>query len=433
MSNLAFDNETTAAVEAPPAAEARTTDAASVRPVPRISLQAFCETPELAATIEAAASDRRMGRAHVKVHMGGIAAAIEFYGSAPTPNLIMVECRQPGERLMEELDRLSQVCDPGSKVVVFGQVNDVALYRTLAHRGISEYLVTPVTEVQVIKTVADLYVEPGAEPLGRTVAFIGGKGGVGSSMVAHNVAWAVAKNFANDVVLADLDLAFGTAGLDFNQDPAQGIAEAVHAPNRVDDTFLDRLLARCSDHLSLLAAPATLDRTYDFDEGAFEPVIDVAQGSVPAVILDLPHMWSAWIRKTLIAADEIVITCEPDLANLRNAKNFIDLLKQGRQLDTLPRLVLNKAGMPKRPEIKAEEFAAALEIEPLVVIPFDAQLFGTAANNGQMIAETDGKSPIVASFDTIAQVVTGRAEIRRPKKGGLGSLLGKLRGGTKSE
>jgi pilus assembly protein CpaE len=184
------------------------------------------------------------------------------------------------------------------------------------------------------------------------------------------------------------------------------------------------------DHLSLLAAPATLDRTYDFDETAFEPVIDVAQASVPTVILDLPHIWSAWVRKTLITADEIVITCEPDLANLRNAKNFIDLFKQGRQHDALPRIVINKSGMPKRPEIKTEEFANALGIEPLAIIPFDAQLFGTAANNGQMIAETDGKSPIVGSFDLIAQVVTGRTEIRRPKKGGL---LSRLRGGKKSE
>jgi pilus assembly protein CpaE len=420
MSNLAFDQDADP-VEAPAASRA---DASSLRPVPRISLQAFCETPELAATIEAAASDRRMARAHVKVHMGGIAAAIEFYGSAPTPNLIMVECRQTADALTGELDRLAQVCDPGTKVVVFGQVNDVSLYRSLSNRGISEYLVTPVSEVQIIGTVADLYAEPGAEPLGRTIAFIGAKGGVGSSMVAHNVAWAIAKNFSNDVVLADLDLPFGTAGLDFNQDPTQGIADAVNAAGRIDETFLDRLLARCSDHLSLLAAPATLDRSYDFDEAAFEPVIDIAQASVPAVVLDLPHMWASWVRKTLIAADEIIITVEPDLANLRNAKNFIDLLKHGRHHDAPPRVIVNKAGMPKRPEIKTAEFAAALEIEPLAVIPFDAQLFGTAANNGQMIAETDGKSAIVGSFDHVAQVITGRTEIRKPKKS---SLFGRFR------
>ena len=235
-----------------------------------------------------------MARAHVKVHTGGIAAAAEFYQAAATPNLIIVETKLPRDRLDAELDRLAEVCDAGTKVVVIGHVNDVELYRSLdpaRHQRISRRARS--TSCGVIKTVADLYVDRSTQPLGRTIAFVGGKGGVGSSMVAHNVAWAIARNFENDVVVADLDLAFGTAGLDFNQDPTQGIAEAVNAPDRLDDNFLDRLLARCSDHLSLLAAPATLDRTYDFDENAFEQVIDVAQAGVPAVVLDLPHVWTA--------------------------------------------------------------------------------------------------------------------------------------------
>jgi pilus assembly protein CpaE len=396
---------------------------AEVRPVPRISIQAFCESPDLIAAIEAAARDRRMARAHVKVQTGGIAAAAEFYQGAATPNLIIVETRLPRERLEVELARLSEVCDAGTKVVVIGHVNDVELYRGLAQRGISEYLVAPVGLMGIIKTVADLYVDRSTQPLGRTVAFIGAKGGVGSSMVAHNVAWSIARNFENDVVVADLDLAFGTAGLDFNQDPAQGIAEAVNAPDRLDDNFLDRLLARCSDHLSLLAAPATLDRTYDFGEAAFEHVIDIAQAGVPAVILDIPHAWNAWVKKTLLAADEIVITVEPDLANLRNAKNLVDLLKTGRSNDHPPRLVVNKNSLAKRPEIKIDDFATALGLTPIAVIPFDAQLFGTAANNGQMIAETDAKSPIAESFDLIARTVTGRAEAKRPKRSSLVPFL----------
>jgi pilus assembly protein CpaE len=389
---------------------------AEVRPVPRISIQAFCESPDLIAAIEAAARDRRMARAHVKVQTGGIAAAAEFYQGAATPNLIIVETRLPRDRLEAELDRLAEVCDPGTKVVVIGHVNDVELYRGLAQRGVSEYLVAPVNLMGIIKAVSDLYVERNTQPLGRSIAFIGAKGGVGSSMVAHNVGWSIARNFENDVVVADLDLAFGTAGLDFNQDPAQGIAEAVNAPERLDDNFLDRLLARCSDHLSLLAAPATLDRTYDFAEGAFEHVIDVAQSGVPTVILDIPHSWNAWVKKTLLAADEIVITAEPDLANLRNTKNMIDLLKAARTNDHPPRLVINKANLAKRPEIKVDDFATALGVEPAVVIPFDAQLFGTAANNGQMIAETDAKSPIAESFDLLARTLTGRAEVKRQKR-----------------
>jgi pilus assembly protein CpaE len=429
MSNLAFeDNRRPGDDETPPAAGAISINAAEVRPVPRISIQAFCESPEVTAVVEAAAGDRRMARAHVKVHTGGITAAAEFYQGAATPNLIIVETKLAHDKFDAELDRLADVCDAGTKVIVIGHINDVELYRKLVRRGVSEYLVAPIDLLRIIKAIGDLYTERATKPLGRTVAFVGAKGGVGSSMVAHNVAWSIARNFHHDVVVADFDLAFGTAGLDFNQDPTQGIAEAIHSPDRLDDVFLDRLLARCSDHLSLLAAPATLDRTYDFDEHAFVQVIDVAQSGVPAVILDLPHGWTGWKKKTLLAADEIVITAEPDLANLRNAKNLVDLLRQSRKNDSLPRLVLNKTGIAKRPEIKPDDFANALNLSPIAVIPFDAQLFGTAANNGQMVAETDAKSPIAEHFDVIARAVTGRAEVKRQKRGMLDPLLARLRG-----
>ncbi len=411
-----------------PIPEAEPASLVDVRPIPRISIQAFCETADLAAVMELAAADRRMARAHVKVQMGGLAAAGEFYRQAPTPNLIMVESRQTGEKLIAELDHLAEVCDPGTKVVVIGHVNDVELYRRLIKRGVSEYLVVPVDMARAIKTVADLYLDSAKAPLGRSIAFIGAKGGAGSSMIAHNVGWAIAKAFQSNVVIADLDIAFGTAGLDFNQDPAQGIADALNAPERVDDTFLERLLARCSDNVSLLAAPASLDRTCDYGETVFESIVEVAQAGVPALVLDVPHVWTAWARRTLIAADEIVLTAEPDLANLRNAKNLMDLLRQLRRSDAPPRLIINKQGVPKRPEIKVADFAAALAIEPTAVIAFDPQLFGTAANNGQMIAETDPKHPAAASFEMIAQLVTGRAEAKQKKAGALAPLLAKLRG-----
>lgn len=411
-----------------PAEPAAASLGADVRPVPRISLQAFCETPDVAGCIEAAAGDRRMARAHVKVHSGGLGAATEFYQAAATPNLIIVESKLPRDRLEDELDRLAEVCDPGTKVVVIGHTNDVELYRGLIQRGVSEYLVAPIDKLGIIRAISDLYVERSAQPLGRTIAFIGGKGGVGSSTIAHNVGWALARCFESDVVIADFDLAFGTAGLDFNQDPTQGIAEALNAPDRLDDNFLERLLAKASDHVSLLAAPATLDRTYDFGEADFEQVIDVAQAGVPGVILDLPHSWTGWMRKTLLAADEIVLTVEPDLANLRNAKNLVDLLRGNRTTDAPPRLIVNKAGMAKRPEIKIDDFATALELQPTAVIPFDAQLFGNAANNGLMIAEADPKNPVAGMFELVARTVTGRIEPRRQKRGALAPLLARLRG-----
>ncbi|TIU17125.1 MAG: CtpF protein, partial [Mesorhizobium sp.] len=243
---------------------------------------------------------------------------------------------------------------------------------------------------------------------------------------AHNVAWAMSSLFKSEVVVADLDLAFGTANINFDQDPAQGIAEAVFSPERLDEVYLDRLLAQCAQHLSLLAAPSTLERVYDFDPDAFTQLIDTAQRSVPLLVLDVPHVWTGWTKNILVKADEIVITATPELANLRNTKNLVDMFKRLRPNDPPPKLIINQAGVPKRPEIASSDFADSLGLSPMSVIPFEPLLFGNAANNGRMLGEMDAKNPVVSTVNEIAHVLTGRSEIKARKKAGLGNFLGKL-------
>src|SRR6478609_11183531 len=94
-----------------------------IEPVPRVSIQAFCESPDIAAIVGAAISDRRMAKAHVKQNMGGAAAAVEAYKSAPTPNVIVLEAPASREALLEELEELAEYCDAGTKVVVLGKHN----------------------------------------------------------------------------------------------------------------------------------------------------------------------------------------------------------------------------------------------------------------------------------------------------------------------
>jgi pilus assembly protein CpaE len=412
------------------AAAATPADAARhIAPVPRIAVQAFCETPNVAAIIEAAATDRRMDKAHLKVQMGGAPAAVEAYRAAPTPNLIVLEfAAGDGPKLLNALDSLAEYCDAGTKVIVIGHVNDVILYRELLRRGVSDYLIAPVDIVQFIGAVSELYNSPGAEPLGKTIAVCGAKGGVGASTIAHNLAWSLSRGLAIATVLADMDLGFGTAGLDFNQDPPQGIAEAVFAPDRLDQAMLERLLSKCSDNLTLLAAPATLDRLYDFQETAFDPVLDILRGTTPCIVLDLPHVWAGWTRRMMIGADDIVLVCAPDLANLRNAKVMMDLLRQARPNDQRPKLVLNLVGIPKRPEISPADFAKALDCQPSAVIPFDAQLFGTASNNGQMIAEVQANGKITQTILDLARDITGRSDQKRPGRSLLSPLFSKIVG-----
>src|ERR1700744_483384 len=396
-------------------------------PAPRVSVQAFCETVETAAAVQAAGEDRRLGKAHLKIQMGGMAAAIEAYRSAPTPNVIVLEADARTD-MLAGLDHLATVCDPGTRVVVIGRINDVTLYRELVRRGVSDYVIAPVNALDVVRSICNLFSAPEAKSVGRVIAVVGAKGGVGASTISHNVAGGIARDLAMDSVVADLDLAFGTAGLDYNQDPPQGIADAVFSPDRVDTAFLDRLLSKCTDHLSLLAAPATLDRVYDFGTDAFDSVFDTLRTTMPCIVLDIPHQWSGWTKRALISADDILIVASPDLANLRNTKNIFDLLKASRPNDRPPLYCLNQVGVPKRPEISAVEFAKAIETQPIVSIPFDPQMIRPAANNAQMIAQISDTHRTTEMFLQIAQRLTGRSETKKPRGSFLSPLLEKLRG-----
>lgn len=425
MTNLDYELEQSTPVD--PAADTPARgDFDRIRPLPRISVHVFYETEGLAKTMERCGEDRRMAKVNLRVNSGGVSAATNMFSSSPTPNLLILETRADAETLIAELGELANYCDPDTRVVVIGHVNDVSLYRELVRNGVSEYIVAPVSMADVIGVISTIFVDPDAAPLGKSIAFVGAKGGVGSSTLAHNCAWSISNLFSSEVILADLDLAFGTANLNFDNDPAQGIAEAVFSPDRLDEVFLDRLLAKCSEHLSMLAAPSMLDRTYDFAGDAFLPILDIVQRNAPISVLDVPHLWSDWSRKILCAADEIVITATPDLANLRNTKNLFDTLRKLRPNDHPPYLILNQVGLAKRPEIAPDVFCDPLEVEPLAIIPFDAPLFGEAANSGLMIAESAAKSPVAESMSQIAHVVTGRAEVKKRKKAGLSSLMGLL-------
>jgi pilus assembly protein CpaE len=400
-------------------------DSEIIASVPRVSVQAFCETQDVAQVIQAANADRRMEKAHTKMHMGGAVAAVEAFRSAPTPNVIVLESNANRDELISSLDSLAEFCDAGTKLIVAGRVNDIVLYRELMARGVSDYLVWPFTVLDFIRTISQLY-NSNAEPLGKIIAVTGAKGGIGASSIAHNMAFSIARDLHLQTVIVDMDLGFGTAGLDFNQDPPQGIAEAVFAPDRLDSNLLDRLLSRCTDRLSILAAPATLDRLYDFSETAFDLLIDILRASTPCIVLDVPHVWTAWSRRMLVGADEIVLAAAPDLANLRNAKSIVDTLRAARPHDSLPRLVMTQVGVPKLPEISVSDFSKAVDLRPEATIGFEPKLFGTAANNGQMIVEVESAHKIAQTFAELARGVTGKPEMRRPSKNILKPFMTKL-------
>ncbi len=397
--------------------------------LPQISINAFCDRQETASVINNMTHDWRMKRTNLKIYMGGLAAAIEYYHKEGTPNLILVETGMRGEELFAQLAQLASVCDEGTKVVIIGAANDIRLYRQLMEKGVSDYIVPPLLTLNLIRSIGDLYANPESPFIGRVTAFFGAKGGVGSSTLAHNVAWCLAEGLGQETSLIDLDSSFGTTGLDFAYDNSQGIEEALSQTDRLDETLLDRIMIRHTPKLSILPAASSLNTKPILDEEAYEAVINGIRAISPLSVLDMPHYWADWTMNVLTSVDDVVITAMPDLANLRNTKNLIDFLRSQRPNDPDPLLIINKTGMSKAAEIPVKEFAAAVGLEPSLVIGFDPESFFEAANEGKMLDQVKSAERTVAGltylsdrlktgrFNTTLQADTsGRKKIKRAKK-----------------
>ncbi|MGQ0663784.1 MAG: AAA family ATPase [Pseudomonadota bacterium] len=378
--------------------------------------------------LEGVLGDRRLIKLQTSVVMGGAAAAVKHYTENPGAALVLVETHEDAEPLFAALDELAQVCVEGTRVVIIGKHNDVQLYRALVRRGVSEYIPMPVAPDAFLETLAALIADAGAQKQGRLIVFFGAAGGAGSSTVAHNVAWSLARLFKEDTALLDLDLPFGTVALDFNVESQQNVALALSQSQRLDDTILERFMAKHGDNLLLFTAPATLANSSDVDPAALESVLAVVRRNAPFVALDLPRYWSAWTQKALEQADEIVVTALPTLACLRDAKNFNDALTPKRTHDAPIRLVLNRVGAHAKTEMPAKEFETAMGRPPAAIIPNDGAAFGAAANNGQVLGEAAKNHKTVAIFDALATALSARkpaAAKREAAKGGLAGLLGR--------
>ena len=413
--------------QAKPAAGANCAGAPMRAAQPDQHIHIFCDGESTGDAAAEAMHDRRLAKMRIELHMGGVRAAAARFANAPTPDLIVVESRSEPPAMLTDLETLSEVCDAGTKVVVIGHVNDVRLYRELVRRHITEYVVAPVSAGQFAETIAEAFATLCARPPGRVIAFMGAKGGCGSSAVCHNTGWAMAEMLGVQTIVADFNLAFGTLGLNYNQDLGHGIGEALAAGDRIDAAMLDKLLATCSERLSLLTAPCNLGAVTALEPGGAVRLVLLMAGAASVVALDLPLDWGAATRALIAEADQLIITAEPDLANLRNAKILIEGARTLRSGDQPPLLVLNKLNMPRRHEIPPREFGDAVDLVSAALIAFDAQLFGSAANNGLMIGEISLKSTHAGLFRALGETVTGKPSAAALQGGSLfRPLLGRL-------
>lgn len=366
--------------------------------------------------------DRKLSRSNVDARIGGIEAAIAHYQDNSTPQLVLLETNSESAEVLNELDRLAEVCDAGTNVLLMGSSNDIILYRELIRRGVAEYLVGQVAPKQILDAVTAIFEDPESPAMGRSIAFMSSRGGGGSSSIAHNVAWHLGQEYGEEVAVIDLDITFGTAALSFNLETQQTLEMALADTNRLDDQLLDRFLIEYDDNVRLLASPSNLNAEERLMTDSFDQLLELVRRRSSFVVLDVPHRWAPWVQQVLLDADEVVLVGVLNLSGLRDTKNLVDHLRQQRGNTSPVHMVLNHQGAFKKTELSPKDFETATEVKPDVIIPHAPALFGTAANNGQMVGQVNAKHKSVEALRELAILVSGREPQQKLKKGLLSQL-----------
>lgn len=372
----------------------------------RFSIEAFPLSKDTETALEGLTSQREFAKTKMSIHFGGMARAAKHYVDNPSPQFILVEENGGSDDIQRGLEALAEVVEPGRKVIVIGTVNDVQAYRRLINQGVSEYLVGPVTTDDIAAAITSCVKDASAAPKGRVISFVGGRG-AGSSTLAANVAWNLANISQEEVIAIDLDFNFGTLALALNLDPKQPVFEALSDGDRIDSVLVERFMTEHGPHLSVLSTGGSLKDMSEPSVEAVERLIEICRSMAQYVILDLPRRWNAWTSNALMVADDVIVTANPDLASLRDAKLVFDWLKS-RRGSASNRLVINKADIAKRNQLSAKDFQDTLDVVPSMTLGFDPTLFAQLANNGQMIGEGAKSHKMNEQLRNFTQQLGGR-------------------------
>jgi pilus assembly protein CpaE len=384
----------------------------------RIPIGGFPISEETAQSLEALRGDRLLFRCSLDVQPGGLATAISHLSDRKTPELLIVELDCPHGEVFARLEGLAAVCDPETRLILISPHNDVELFQELIRNGVSDYIVSPVTPDKLRESISKTYEGLEADSDGRVISFMGLCGGVGSSIIAHNTAYELARIYDATSAIIDLDVCFGTAALNYNVQPRQTIVDALSQLGRLDGELLDQLFVPFEDKVNILASPASLNVGMGVTQESFDVLLKAVRPMADFVILDLPHFWSSWVSDALASADEVVLVGTPDLTSLREAKSMVEFIGPKRGVEAPTRLVLNKVGATKQ-ELSEKDFKDAVAMKPAVSIPFEAETFGRALNNGEMLSKVSAKSKAAQAVANLATIVSKRAPEVEEKKSGF--------------
>jgi pilus assembly protein CpaE len=334
-----------------------------------------------------------------------------------SPRVLMLDLSESAAPIAE-LSAARAVSGMDMKILAFGTVNDVNLFRDLLAAGATDYLVKPVSREALTNMLQTQNAAASSNNgLGEVVAFLGTRGGVGATTAAVSCAWILGEKRQERTALVDLDLHFGTVGLKLDTDPGTGLCEALEQPSRIDALFVERAMIKLSDTLRMLATEAALGETLMVDPGAIDVLLYELRRKFAWVLVDLPRWITPTQRVVLGAASRIVLLCERSLAGLRDTIRLQTLLRENAPQARV--LLVDGGAIGERATVGKSEFEKAIGHPLDAVLPYDPKSASAATNAGQALPLAAPRSLVVKELEQLVVRLGASAEVQKRKKFGF--------------
>ncbi len=376
--------------------------------------------------------DWRFARVEVKAEAGDVETAIETFKTQPSPDLLIIQTDDIDDAFTEKLGELSEYCEEGTSAIIIGPVNDVYLYRALIDMGISDYLVRPIMPDVLQQVVAKALIAQLGVSDSRLIAFVGAKGGVGTSSLAQLAAWTTSKSLEQKTLLMDGAGGWSSLSVGIGFDPSANLHEIARAVETQNEDALERMFYQASDKLTLLASGADAMLDPSITGPQFEAILDNLMVKYPVVFVDLSGA-DPILKKTVISrAHQIVIVTTPTVTSLRFSRSLIKELSEVRGGDANEvSLVVNMEGVSKANEVESSSIAEALDFKPTLSIANMPGLFlKYESEMVQMLDDKEGGSLVNAFLPILKKIISGgKTDVEEKtdqNSGILGGFLNKL-------
>ncbi|HTS90438.1 MAG TPA: cellulose synthase operon protein YhjQ/BcsQ [Stellaceae bacterium] len=362
-----------------------------------------------------------LGPLQAKVRPGDLTAARKALDPSAPPQLMLIDISGNADPV-PALAELIQLCPRSTRVLVIGSVNDVSLYRALTNLGVVDYLVKPISGEMLHDALAAAIETGGPEGGGRktrSTAFLGARGGIGTTTMVAAVGWYFVNEFHQRAAVIDLDLHFGTLALSVDLEPGRGLREALEHPERIDTLLLASAMSG-GERFKVLASEESLDESLRVDAGAIEPLFQALSQDFDQLVVDLPRALDDGSRHLLGVVDQLILVTDLSLAGLRDTLRLVDLGKRiGCRAN--PMVIASQVGAAHRGEITQREFERGLGQDLDHIVTFDAKVGIAMARHGKALPEVARASKPAEELLALAQRISGRETVGKKR-----SLLGKL-------